>query len=302
VAYEARTLPGIPVSQPAARLDHVRPSAVRADRAFTVLAWLLGALGFLLPASILGYLAVEGLGRISWTFLTQPPAGFPLGTAGGIAPAITGSLALVALGLSVALPFGVAGAIALSEYTDSDAVWSRAARFGTECLAAVPAIIYGIFGYTVLVVHFGLGASLLAGGLTLGLMMLPIVLTGAYAALRAVEGDQREAALSLGVNRLYVIRHIVLPKAMPGILAVAVLAAGHAVGSAAPVMFTASVAFAPTAELSLDAPVMTLPTHLYYVVSEATDLEQAYGAALILVAGLLCSNGLAMVLRRWLAR
>jgi phosphate transport system permease protein len=143
--------------------------------------------------------------------------------------------------------------------------------------------------------------SLLSGALTLGLMMLPMILIGAEESLRGVERNLREAALSLGVSRLHAVWRVILPKALPGILAVTVLAAGHAVGSAAPVMFTASVAYAEGLP-SVTAPVMTLPTHLYYVVSEGADLEQAYATALVLVAGLLFANGCAALLRRRLAR
>jgi phosphate transport system permease protein len=132
-------------------------------------------------------------------------------------------------------------------------------------------------------------------------MMVPIILIGTHAAFLAIQAELRESVLALGVSRAYAVRRIFLPRAMPSIIAVTVLAAGHAFGSAAPVMFTASVAFSRGA-IDLDAPVMTLPTHLYYIVSEAVDLEQAYGTALVLVLGLLCTNAFALLLRRWLIR
>jgi phosphate transport system permease protein len=281
-------------------LAGIPPGAARADRAFTIAAWMLGLAGLLLPLGIVGHLFADGAERLSWTFLTMPPQGFPLGSAGGIGPAIAGSLALVGIGLALAVPLGVAGAVALSEYVP-EGRWARAARFSAECLAGVPAIIYGLFGYALLVVTFRFGLSLLAGGMTLGLMMMPIILVGAHTALTAVERDQREAAAALGVSRLYAVRRIFLPRALPGILAATVLAAGHAIGSAAPVMFTAGIAFS-RGGLALDAPVMTLPTHLYYVVSEGRNLDQAYGTALVLVLGLLFSNASALLVRRWLAR
>jgi phosphate transport system permease protein len=161
--------------------------------------------------------------------------------------------------------------------------------FCGECLAGVPAVIYGLFGYSFLVVFAKLRVSLLAGGITLGLVMLPIILIGAYEAIRAVEGKYREAALALGVSRLYAFRKSVWPKARAGLLAAIVLAAGHAFGSAAPVLLTASVVLSQGG-LDLSAPVMTLPTHLYYLVSEASSLQQAYATALILVSCLLMAN------------
>lgn len=265
------------------------------------LGWLAGAIGFALPLGIVALLVVEGAARLSWDFLLLPPMGYPLGSQGGIAPAIQGSLALVGLGLIVALPLAMASAIGLSEYVDPAGRPAKAMRFAAESLAAVPAILYGLFGYTVFVVFCSFEISLLSGALTLGLMMLPIILIGTHAALQAIEFELRESALALGVSRSYAVRRLFLPRALPSIVAVTVLAAGHAVGSAAPVMFTASVAYARGAP-ALDAPVMTLPTHLYYLVSEALDLEQAYGTALVLVIGLLSANALALLLRHWLAR
>jgi phosphate transport system permease protein len=160
----------------------------------------------------------------------------------------------------------------------------------------VPAIVYGLFGYSFLVVFLRMRTSLLAGGITLGLVMLPIILVGAYEALRAVEAKYREAALALGVSRLYAFRKNVWPKGRAAIVAAVVLAAGHAFGSAAPVLLTASVVISQSG-LDLSSPVMTLPSHLYYLVSEARSLDQAYATALILVALLLAGNFSVMLIR-----
>lgn len=284
-----------------ALVEPLRPAAITADRLYVGLAWLAGAIGFALPLSIVGFLLIEGAARVSWDFLLLPPMGYPLGSSGGIAPAILGSLALVGLGLVVALPLAVASATGLSEYADPAGRTAKAMRFAAESLAGVPAILYGLFGYTVFVVFFRFEISLLSGALTLGLMMLPIILIGTHASLQAIEFELRESVLALGVSRAYAVRHLFLPRVLPSIVAVTVLAAGHALGSAAPVMFTASVVYAKGVP-SLDAPVMTLPTHLYYIVSEGFDLEQAYGTALVLVLGLLCANAFALLLRRRLVR
>jgi phosphate transport system permease protein len=258
------------------------------DRIFMMVAWVLGLVGLLLPVSIIVFLLYRGAAGISWDLIRQSPKGFPLGGSGGIRPAIEGSLALVVIGLAVALPLAVGGAIYLNEYSRSHSL-KRAVTFFSECLAGVPAVIYGLFGYSFLVVSLKMKVSLLAGAVTLGLLMLPIILIGAYEAIRAVEWQLREAALSLGVSRLYVFRKNVLPKAWAGLLAAVVLAAGHAFGSAAPVLFTASVVLSK-GNLELSSPVMTLPTHLYYLVSEASSFEQAYATALILVVLLLMGN------------
>lgn len=258
------------------------------DRVFIAVAWSLGLLGFVLPVSIVVFLFYRGAGAISLDLLWQSPRGFPLGASGGIRPAIEGSLALVILGLAVSLPLAVGGAVYLTEYSASDRL-RRAASFCAECLAGVPAIIYGLFGYSFLVVFLQMRISLLAGGITLGLVMLPIILIGAYEALRAVEEKYRETGLALGVSRIYLFRRNIWPQARAGVLAAVVLAAGHAFGSAAPVLLTASVVMSKGG-LDLSSPVMTLPTHLYYLVSEASSLEQAYATALILVLLLLAAN------------
>jgi phosphate transport system permease protein len=265
------------------------------DGIFTAVAWSLGLLGFMLPVSIIVFLLYRGVEGITWNLLWQSPRGFPLGNSGGIRPAIEGSLALVIIGSAVSLPLAVGGAIYLSEYTASDRL-RRVASFCAECLAGVPAIIYGLFGYSFLVIFFQMRTSLLAGGITLALVMLPVILIGAYETLRAVEEKYRHAALGLGVSRFYAFRKNVWPKARGGLMAAVVLAAGHAFGSAAPVLLTASVVISKSG-LDLLSPVMTLPTHLYYLVSEARSLEQAYATSLILVSVLLAANFSVMLIR-----
>lgn len=268
-----------------------------ADAVFTAFAWCCGLAGIVLPLAILGYLAVKGAASISWPFLTEPPRGFPMGMQGGIRPALEGTLALVAGGLVLAVPAGVGGAIYLAEYCRHPRV-IRVLRFSMDLLASIPALLFGIWGFSFLVLYCALGISLRAGILTLAAEMFPVILLGAYAALRAVDPATREAALALGVSKVCLSTRILLPRAWPGILAATVLAAGHAAGSAAPVLFTASVYYS-RGGLELAAPVMTLPTHLYHLVSEGLSLEQAYGTAFVLVAGLLLANTAALLLRRW---
>ena len=266
------------------------------DRLWRALLWLCGVIGFLLPVSIIGYLVIEGIQCISWNFLVDYPRGTPLGTRGGIWPAVEGSLALATIGLLAAFPLALGGGLYLSEYGRSHR-FNKIVRFLVECLAAVPSIIYGLFGYAFLVVFLKFGISLIAGGLVLALIMFPILLIAVQESLRSVDDAYREMGLSLGVTRFYLIRRVLLRKAWRGIVAGVVLAVGHAVGSAAPVLFTASIYFS-RGGLGLDRPVMTLPTHLYHLVSEAISFDQAFGTALVLIAGLLIFNASAMLLRR----
>ena len=272
----------------------MRAERRRADRAFTGAAWGAGLAAVGLPLGILGFLAWQAAGVIDLQFLTQGPKGHPLGTGGGIYPAIEGSLALVGLGLLAAVPVGLGAAVFLAEYGARNV---RGARFAVECLAATPSIVYGLVGYALLVVQARLGLSLAAGALTLAAVMLPVVIIGSHAAFLAADAAEREAALALGVSRFHALRRIGLRRAGPGIVAAVVLAAAHAFGSAAPVLFTASVVHA-RGGLDLARPVMTLPTHLYYLVSEATSFEQAYATALVLVVLLLAGNAAALILKR----
>jgi phosphate transport system permease protein len=276
-------------------LEPIPATARRAEALFRAALWVSGILALAIPAAIVGHVAVGGVAHLSREFLVEGPSGFPLGSGGGIGPAVAGSLALVALGLAVSVPPGVAAGVFLEEYAPRRR-WVAGLRLAAESLASVPAIVFGLAGWAFLVVGLGLRTSLLSGGLTLGAMMLPIVVIGTQEALGAVAGRYRESALSLGVSRWWVVRRVLLPRALPGVLAAAVLAAGHAFGSAAPVLFTASVAFTRGAP-SLDAPVMSLPTHLYYLVSEAVSFGHAYGTALVMVATLLLANGAALVVR-----
>lgn len=272
----------------------------RADATLRTGAWIAGAIGFLLPVSIVGYLLITGIQVLSLEFLLGAPSGYPLGTDGGIRPAILGSFAVAGLGLAVAFPVAVASALHLSEYASNQRLVA-VMRFLAECLAAIPAILFGVFGYAFLVVYLGFGVSLLSGGLTLAMLMYPVILVGSHAALSAVPDSQREAALAMGVSKAYVIRRVLLPQAWPGIIAATVLAGGHAVGSAAPVLFTATVV-QTRGSLSLDGPIMTMPTHLFHLVSEAVSFEHAYGTAFVLIACLLIANTCALLLRRRLRR
>jgi phosphate transport system permease protein len=249
----------------------------------------------ILPFWIITYLVANGATKLSWSFVSDRPRGFPLDTAGGIFPAIEGSVALVGTGLVIAFPLAVGGALYLAEFCHSRRFRS-AARVLIESLAAVPSILYGLFGYAFFVVFLRMGISLAAGSLVLAIIMFPIIFITAQEAFQAVEADYREAALSLGVDHTAWISRVLFRKAWGRILAGVVLAVGHALGSAAPVLFTASVYYAAEG-LRFDRPVMTLPTHLYHLVAEAISFDHAYGTALILVLGLFLFNASAMLLR-----
>lgn len=266
------------------------------DAVIEYILWGCGIIGFLLPLVLFGYIFVEGAHVLSWSFLTDYPRGMMLGDSGGIMPAILGSVCLAADGLLIALPLALGGGIYLSEYSRGSQ-FSKAVRFFIESLVAVPSIIYGLFGYAFLVVYLKLGISLISGSIVLALIMFPIILITTQESLQSVSNQYREAGLSMGVSKIYLVRRVLLRKACPSIIAGIVLAVGHAVGSASPILFTASIYFSK-GDIRLDQPVMALPTHLYHIVSEGMSMDQAFGTALVLIIGLILFNTCALLLRR----
>ncbi len=178
---------------------------------FLGMIWVSGVVGILLPASIVVHLLANGGKLLDPSFLLDRPRGTPLGSAGGIFPAIAGSVSLVGIGLAVAFPMAIGGALYLSEFSRS-ARGTRAARLVIESLAAVPSIVYGLFGYAFFVVLLRMGTSLAAGSLVLAIVMFPIILITAQEAFDAVPRDYREAALALGVDRYEWVLRVLLPK------------------------------------------------------------------------------------------
>lgn len=278
-----------PTTSPARRTDI-------SDRIYRAVAWGAGGLGVAIPLAILVYLAWHGLPAITGEFLFSPPRGSSLDGKGGIWPAIKGSLALVGLGLIQALLLGVGGGIYLAEFNRSLRL-EHIARFCIESLAAVPGLVYSLFGYALLVVALKWRISLAAGAVTLGFVMLPLILIGTHEALRAVNPALREAAHALGVSHAYLFAHVVWPVAWPAILTSIVLSAVHALGAAAPLLFTAATVFSKE-PLGLGQPVMALPTHLYFVTSEIGATAYAFGSALVLAVLVLAIAAFALLLRR----
>lgn len=237
----------------------------------------------LVPVAVLfGFLIVTGGSALSWEFITSPPASFL--TEGGIFPAIVGTLALTALSLAVAFPLGVGTAIYLVEY--ARASWfTRLIRMAIINLAGVPSVVYGLFGMGLFVLALDLGRSLAAGGLTLGLLSLPVMIAAAEEALRAVPRRVRQGSMALGATRWQTVRRVVLPAALPSMITGTIISLGRAAGETAPIMFTAAVFYTRGLPSSLGDSVMALPYHVYVVVSEVPGVprDMAYGGALVLV-------------------
>jgi len=222
----------------------------------------------------------EGLPLLNIDFFLQTPR--QMGRAGGIFSTIVGTIALTLVALVIATPLGVGTAIFLREYTRESRV-SRMIRFGTDCLAGVPSIIFGLFGFVFFVIFLRMGWSILSGGLTLATMILPTIICTAEEAVKAVPYTYREVSFALGGTRWQTIRKMVLPNAIPGILTGVLLGVGRSVGETAAVILTAGSSFLTPD--SIFSPIRTMAVHFYILAREGISMEMAYatGAALILL-------------------
>ncbi len=247
---------------------------------------------------VIGNIIAQGLGAISLEFIfAMPRAGM---RAGGIFPAIVGTI-LLTLGTALfAIPFGVGGAIYLSEYA-RDTPFTRAIRLALINLAGIPSIVYGLFGLGLFVLFFQFDTSLLAGSLTLALMTLPVIISASEEALRAVPIEFRAVNASLGGTRWQGIRRIVLPQALPGIITGVILGLLRAAGETAPILFTVAAFYLPRLPQSPFDQTMALPYHLYIISTQVPDmpLEIQAGTALVLLTLTLSLNLTATLLRRY---
>jgi phosphate transport system permease protein len=252
---------------------------------------------------IIYFMVVNGWRAITWTFLTQPPTDSM--TQGGILPCIVGTFALSICGIAAALPVGIASAIFLNEYAGRGK-YIRIIRLGVNSLAGVPSVVFGLFGLAFFVVILNMGVSILAGGLTLGVMSLPVIIGSTEEALKSVPDTYREASLGLGATKWQTIRRVVLPSAMPGILTGTILGLSRAAGETAPIMFTGAVFFTPQLPKSVFDEVMALPYHIYVLATAGTEIEKTrhlqYGTAIVLIALVLGMNLIAIIYRSHLRK
>ncbi|MDR2839705.1 MAG: phosphate ABC transporter permease PstA [Paludibacter sp.] len=267
---------------------------------------LFRTLGVLVVAMlfwILGFIIYNGIGVISWEFLTTAPTEGM--TAGGIFPAIVGTLCLLAGSMIFAFPLGVMSAIYMNEYAGNGWI-VKCIRFMTNNLGGVPSIVFGLFGMALFVNTLGFGDSILAGSLTLGLLILPLIIRTTEEALRAIPDSYRTGSLALGASKLQTVRLVVLPMAFPNIITGLILSIGRVSGETAPILFTVASYFLPKLPTGIFDQVMALPYHLYVIVTSGTDIESsrpiAYGTALVLIAIVLILNLMATALRRYFGK
>jgi len=258
----------------------------------------LAAVLVILPIfAIIGYVVAEGIGAVSWEFLTAMPRNGM--REGGLLPAIVGTL-LLTLGTGmIAVPIGVGAAIYLAEYA-GDNTLTRAIRIAIINLAGIPSVVYGLFGLGLFVIFLRFGTSILAGSLTLGIMTLPVIISTAEEALRAVPQEFRLVSVSLGGTRWQTIRRVVIPQALPGIITGIILGLERAAGETAPILFTVAAFFLPRLPSSILDQTMALPYHLFVISTQVPGMpvQIQYGTALVLLVFVLSMNVLATLIRR----
>lgn len=257
-------------------------------------AWINGAALLI----VVYFMLSKGWHAISWEFLTQPPRDSM--TAGGIFPCILGTFLLCLTTIIVALPIGIASAVYLNEYASQGKI-VRIIRLGINNLAGVPSIVFGLFGLAFFCIVLKMGVSIAAGGLTLGIMTLPVIIGASEEALRSVPDTYREASMAVGATQWQTIRKVVLPAAFPGIITGSILGLSRAAGETAPIMYTGAVFFTPELPQSVFDEVMALPYHIYVLATAGTEIEATrhlqYGTALVLIALIVTMNITAIILR-----
>ena len=248
---------------------------------------------------ILSVLVIEGGEVISWQFLSSDPAQGM--TAGGIFPALIGTVALVTVALLASVPVGVAAALYLSEYAPDN--WlTRIINLAIINLAGVPSIVHALFGVGAFVLFFGFGTSILAASLTLAIMTLPVVIVSTRESLQAVPYAFREACWNMGATRWQTIRKVVLPNSISGILTGIILEVSRTAGETAPIMFTGAAFFLPVLPESVYDQTMALSLHLFVISTQVPGIPEAlpYGVALVLISIVLLMNALSIAFRVYL--
>ncbi len=266
------------------------------ERAFTVLC----AAAVFVPLAILALLVLDvarrGIGRLGWDFLTSYPS--HRASAAGVLPAVVGSVYMIALTAAFALPVGVAAAIYLEEYGKNNRL-AGLIEVNIANLAGVPSIVYGMLGLGLFVRALGLGRSILAGSLTMALLVLPIVIMSSREALRTVPATMREACYGLGATRWQTVRQVVLPIALPGILTGTILSISRAIGETAPLIVVGALAYVTFLPDGLGSAFTALPIQIYNWVSRPQEafVTNAAAGIVVLLGTMLLLNLTAIILR-----
>ena len=261
------------------------------QRIAKVLIWMAALSTIAVMILILLQILSEGLPVLHLRFFFESPKS--MGREGGIFSTIIGTMALTAVAIFFGAPLGVGTAVFLREYTRESKI-SRMIRFGTDCLAGVPSIIFGLFGFVFFVIRLNMGWSILSGGLTLAAMILPTIISTAEESIKAIPPSYREVSYSLGGTKWQTITRVVLPNALPGIFTGILLSIGRSIGETAAIILTAGSSLVmPT---SLFSPIRTMSVHFYILAREGISMKMAYGTGAALILLVLIIN----VIAQWL--
>ncbi len=257
---------------------------------------LVASLTVLIIVLVVIYITSMGAGAISFEFIFSAPRDGM--RAGGIMPAIIGTFYLTIGTAILAVPLGLGAAIYLSEYAPNNQM-TRIVRIAITNLSGIPSVVYGLFGLGLFVLFLGFGTSIVAASMTLAIMTLPVIISTAEEALRAVPQSFRVVSVSLGGTRWQTIRKIVLPEALPGILTGIILGLERAAGETAPIMFTGAAFFLPSLPSSPVDPTMALPYHLFVISTQVPGMPVRiqFGTALVLLVFVLGMNVIASIIR-----
>jgi len=260
--------------------------------------WAAALLVIVILVAIVIYILIKGVPVINWQFLTDIPRN--MGRSGGVSSTIIGTLLVTVVAIIIATPFGIGAAFYLAEYTRENSI-TRIIRFSAESLASIPSIVYGLFGFIFFVIALKLGWSILSGGLTLAIMILPTIMRTSEEAIRAVPDIYREVSYSLGGTKLQTILKVVFPSALRGITNGVILSIGRCVAETAAVLLTAgSTLRMPD---SLFSPTRTMAVHFYILAREGISMEKAYGTAALLIILIFIINVVAnMLVNRFIAK
>jgi phosphate transport system permease protein len=260
--------------------------------------WSLAGITLGVLVFIITYILAHGLPHVTWGFLTESPR--EMGREGGILPMIVGTLWVVGLGVLMAAPIGVATAIYLTEYTREGRM-TAVIRFGADCLAGIPSIIFGLFGFVFFGITLGMGYSILSGALTLAIMVLPTIIRTSEEAIRAVPASYRDVSYGLGSTRWQMVTRVVLRSALPGICTGVVLSIGRSLSETAALMLTAGTALG--LPHSVFDSTRTLAVHFFIMAREGISNPKAYATASVLIIAILIINLSAYwLMRRFVAK
>jgi phosphate transport system permease protein len=253
-------------------------SPKNAQKIMKAVFWASGIITALILIIIIGYILIKGLPVVNLDFLLTEP--IDSGASGGIAPMIVSTIIVTVVAVLVAAPLGVGAAVYIEEYTKEN-FFVKLVRFGSETLASVPSIVFGLFGLAFFVVFLGMGWSLFSGGLVLAFMALPTILQVAEVSIAAVPKSYAEGSLALGGSKWQTVYRVILPAAVPGITTGIILGMARAMSEAAAILFVVGSALAMPASI-FDAG-RPLPLHLYVLATQGISLPNAYGTAAVLV-------------------